>query len=131
MARLKVLVLGFALIVLAACGGAEPPGTTDDGASQVPPADAGPVQVANVELITRSEGAGLRIDGTQPTPCHEVGWIVEPGDGRVDVTLWSEPPPTGTACAQVIEPFSIEIDLGSVETETEVVLNGEVVGSVS
>lgn len=131
MARLKILALGSALVVFAACGGSEPPGTTDDGASQAPPADAGPVEVANVELIAGSEGAGLRIEGTQPTPCHEVGWIVEPGAGRVEVTVWSEPPPAGTICAQVIEPFSIEIDLGSVETETEVVLNGEVVGSVS
>lgn len=131
MARLKVLLLGTALMVMAACGGSDPPDTTDDGAAQVPPPDAGPVEIVNVELIAGSEGAGLQIDGTQPTPCHGVGWIVEPGDGRVEVTVWSEPPPPDTVCAQVIEPFSIEIDLGPVETETEVVLNGEVVGSVS
>ena len=127
--RLAQLIVVI-LVVTAACGGSEPTGTTADEPDQVPPADATPVEVVRAEIVAGSEGNGLRVDGNQPTPCHGLGWFVRSDAGRLEVTVWSEPPPADQSCVQVIEPFSIEIDLGPVATETEVVLNGEVVGSV-
>lgn len=92
------------------------------------PADAGPVTIVDTEIAAGTDGHRLVVEGTQPTPCHGLGWFVEPANGRVDVSVWSEPPPTGEVCAQVIEAFSIEIDLGAPDGGTEVVLNGQVVG---
>jgi len=127
----RSLAAGVALALLAtACGGEEPPITTADSAVQVPPADAGPVEIADVVLEAGSDGSKLLVDGTQPTPCHGLGWFVATEAERIVVTVWSEPPPPDVACAQVIAPFSIEIDLDPAEAGTEVVLNGEVVGTV-
>lgn len=113
------------LALLAACGGGNPPDTSPDDA-QVPPANAGTVGIESVAL-TSGDRVELGIEGTKPTPCHEVGWVASPGG---EVTIWSEAPEPGVACAQVIEPFSITIDLGPLESGTEVVVNGEVVGTV-
>jgi len=121
------VVLGV-MMVLAACGGGERPGSPGDEA-QVPPDDAGPVEIVALEIVAGSDGASLMVDGTQPTPCHELGWIVRP-DGRIEVTIWSVPPAPDVVCAQVIEPFRIEIDLGPAVAGTEVVVNGEVAGTV-
>lgn len=123
------LVTVALLLALTACGGDEPGVTSDEGDS-VPPADAGPVEISSVGLVSASDGDRLQVDGTQPTPCHGLGWFVAAGSDPIEVTLWSEPPPPGRVCVQVIEPFSIEIDLGPLEPGTEVVLNGEVVGTV-
>ncbi|MEX1005645.1 MAG: hypothetical protein WD156_09775 [Acidimicrobiia bacterium] len=120
-----VLVVTF---LLAACNGSPSPTTTTPADAQVPPADAGPVTIVDTEIAAGTDGHRLVVEGTQPTPCHGLGWFVEPANGRVEVSVWSEPPPTGEVCAQVIEAFSIEIDLGAPDGGTEVVLNGQVVG---
>ncbi|MEX2280417.1 MAG: hypothetical protein WEA76_10070 [Acidimicrobiia bacterium] len=116
------------LLVIAACGGGEPPLVPGDDAQQVPPPEAGSVEIVGVSLTSGTDRSTLGIEGTKPTPCHEVGWFVEV-DGSAVVTIWSELPAPEVVCAQVIKPFSIEVDLGPLEPGTEVVVNGEVVAT--
>ena len=71
----------------------------------------------------------LDVTGDKPTPCHEIFWTVE-DDGEVIAIEMISQVATEQVCAQVIEPFTIAVPLGSwTEESREIELNGEVVGS--
>jgi hypothetical protein len=71
----------------------------------------------------------LDVSGDKPTPCHEIFWTVE-DDGEVIAIDMISQVASDQTCAQVIEPFTIVVPLGSwAEEAREVSLNGEVVGS--
>lgn len=56
----------------------------------------------------------FKLDGSLPTPCHQIRALVSPPDtnNRIDIELYSVVDPN-TICVQVLEPFSINIALGS------------------
>ena len=71
----------------------------------------------------------LDVTGDKPTPCHEIFWTVEDDGEVIEIEMISQVA-TEQSCAQVIEPFTIAVPLGSWTEETrEIRLNGEVVGS--
>ena len=72
----------------------------------------------------------LLVHGSLPTPCHQLQWSVDDGEGVIEVSLWSVVA-LGQNCAQALEPFEVSIALGSFETANlAVVLNGEQIGRV-
>lgn len=134
------------LTVLTACGAANgaPPSPDDPVSGDDPtpttqpmgeiPADAGPVYVNDTEILLLESfpvQVRLRVTGDLPTPCHEPVWEVTDDGETIAVTLASIPPPPDTACAEVLQPFEVSIDLGSYESASRVVtLNGEQVGEL-
>jgi hypothetical protein len=71
----------------------------------------------------------LDVSGDKPTACHEIFWTVEDDGEVIDIDMISQIAPD-QVCAQVIEPFTIVVPLGSWADESrEVDLNGEAVGS--
>ena len=71
----------------------------------------------------------LDVTGDKPTPCHEIFWTVEDDGEVIEIEMISQVA-TEQNCAQVIDPFTIAVPLGSWTEETrEIRLNGEVVGS--
>lgn len=75
----------------------------------------------------------LKINGTLPTPCHELrAKVSEPDENKnIDVELYSLTKP-GAMCIQVLEPFEESIPLGSFKSgEYTVSINGQEVGNFS
>jgi hypothetical protein len=71
----------------------------------------------------------LDVTGDKPTPCHEIFWTVEDDGEVIEIEMISQVA-NEQNCAQVIEPFTIAVPLGSwTEESREIRLNGEVVGS--
>jgi hypothetical protein len=71
----------------------------------------------------------LDVTGEKPTPCHEIFWTVG-DDGEVIAIEMISQVAAEQVCAEVIEPFTIAVPLGSWTGESrEIQLNGEVVGS--
>ncbi|HSK06762.1 MAG TPA: hypothetical protein VK990_04520 [Acidimicrobiia bacterium] len=71
----------------------------------------------------------LDVSGEKPTPCHEVFWTAEDDGAAIRIEMISQVA-SDQVCAQMIEPFTIAVPLGSWEGEDrEVQLNDEVVGS--
>ena len=54
----------------------------------------------------------LDVTGEKPTPCHEIFWTVEDDGEVIDIEMISQVAAEQT-CAQVIEPFTIAVPLGS------------------
>lgn len=74
----------------------------------------------------------LALRGELPTPCHELVWeVMGPSDKNiVEVTTYAESAPE-TFCIQILEPFELNIPLGSfTELGFRVRLNGEEIGDV-
>jgi hypothetical protein len=71
----------------------------------------------------------LDVSGDKPTPCHEIFWTVD-DDGEVITIDMISQVASDAVCAEVIEPFTIAVPLGSWDGESrQVVLNGEAAGS--
>ena len=122
--RPLTLVLVFAL---AACGGQNDTTTTTLGETgQVPPADAIAVTVTGVDLSS----SRVTIRGEAPTPCKDLGSTISDVGETIEVVVWAEPLDEGEACAQVIEPFEVSLTFETPTTETQVIVNGEAVGTV-
>jgi len=93
----------------------------------------GNVFIDNLEVLLLESfpiQAALQIQGSLPTPCHnlraDVNW--SEGEPRIDVDLYSLAGPDAI-CVQVLEPFDTNISLGSFpEGEYTVWVNGEQVG---
>jgi hypothetical protein len=119
-------------------GGDEPivePGEVGSIPVPRPPIDGsvdGEVWVTGAEVrIMESFPVQIMLDvtGDKPTPCHEIFWTVE-DDGEVIAIEMISQVAAEQTCAQVIEPFTIAVPLGSwAEESREIELNGEVVGS--
>lgn len=72
----------------------------------------------------------LGVEGSLPTPCHQLRATVEKPDeqGRIQIELYSLVDPE-VICIQVLQSFETEISLGSYpEGSYSVWLNGEQVG---
>ena len=71
----------------------------------------------------------LDVTGEKPTPCHEIFWTVEDDGDVIEIEMISQVA-SEQVCAEVIEPFTIAVPLGSWAGESrEIQLNGEIVGS--
>jgi len=71
----------------------------------------------------------LDVTGEKPTPCHEIFWTVEDDGDVIEIEMISQIA-SEQVCAEVIEPFTIAVPLGSWAGESrEIQLNGEIVGS--
>ena len=119
-------------------GGDEPivePGEVGSIPEPRPPIDGsvdGEVWVTGADVrIMESFPVQIMLDvtGEKPTPCHEIFWTVE-DDGEVIAIEMLSQVAAEQSCAQVIEPFTIAVPLGSwTEESREIELNGEIVGS--
>jgi hypothetical protein len=72
----------------------------------------------------------LSLRGSLPTPCHTLRVAVSPpaAGNRIDVDVYSITDPN-TMCAQVLEPFEVNVRLGTYPAGTyEVWVNGQPVG---
>lgn len=121
MKKLIPLILILSLIA-AACGDEDAEGsdTTRDDSQAF---------VESVEfLFLESYPVQVRatVAGNLPTPCHQLAWNLDDSDPEAPVLdVWSTSDPD-EVCAQVLEPFTETIDLGSFETGNYVlVVNGE------
>lgn len=104
------------------------------GSETMPAGDGvGPVYVDSAEIMYLESWpvqVRLWVTGSLPTPCHEVAYEVQDFGSSLDVRLWSVADPE-VACAQVLEPFEISIELGSYESaDLPVLLNGEEIGRI-
>ena len=75
----------------------------------------------------------LHVKGSLPTPCHQLRLVVDEPDvqKQVKVSIYSLVDPN-TVCAQVLEPFVVNITLGSFPSGTyAIIVNDEKVGEVS
>ena len=153
---MRKYLLALGLVLIAACGdpsvvgGTQPPLTTTTVSPDEPVGGPGPVGSipmprppidGNIDGEVTITSADLRImesfpiqvaldvSGEKPTPCHEVFWTVEDTGEIIEIEMISQVA-SDQACAQVIEPFTIAVPLGSWEGESrDVELNGEAVGS--
>jgi hypothetical protein len=110
-----------------ACPGVVEPCTPDgdcDGGAWTPD----PVYIGSVDLVLAESypvQVSAVIEGYLPTPCHTLGWALTESEDGLYLDLYSVADPTG-ACAQVLEPFSEVVDLGSFKTGSYVLyVNGE------
>jgi len=72
----------------------------------------------------------LALKGSLPTPCNQLRVVANPPDGqnRIQVEVYSVVDPE-QMCVQVLEPFEVNLNLGSFPTgHYTVLVNGEVVG---
>ena len=75
----------------------------------------------------------LKVNGTLPTPCHELrAEVSEPDENnQINVELFSLTKP-GKMCIQVLEPFETSIPLGSYQSgDYTVYINGTEAGTFS
>lgn len=95
--------------------------------------DQGDVQLEKTDLMIMESWPvqiSLQVEGTLPTPCHQLrAKISEMGDDqRVEVEMYSLSHPDDI-CPQVLEPFDVNIPLGSYKDEgVSFWVNGEKVG---
>lgn len=108
------------------CWGEVDPCTPDgdcDGGAWSPD----PVYVGSVDLISKESypvQVSAVIEGYLPTPCHTLAWDLSGSEDGLYLDLYSAADPTG-ACAQVLEPFTEVVDLGSFKTGSYVLyVNG-------
>lgn len=112
-----VAVAAFALIPAAACGGK--PGAVDLAPTPEPGFDRSYLTPAVTDIVmleSAPEEVRLVVQGELPNPCARLGWYVRPGDdqGRVEVALYADQR-SDAMCAQVIQPYSETILLGTFE----------------
>lgn len=72
----------------------------------------------------------LNLDGSLPTPCHQLRAQIEAPDPekRIEIEVYSVTDPV-KLCVQVLEPFEVNIPLGSFPTGHYTVwVNGEMIG---
>ncbi|MFO7944416.1 MAG: hypothetical protein R6U51_09000 [Anaerolineales bacterium] len=95
--------------------------------------ERGDVQLEKIDLLIMESWPvqiSLQVEGNLPTPCHQLrAKISEKGDDqRVDIEIYSLTDPE-QMCAQVLEPFEVNIPLGSFKDEgISFWVNGEKVG---
>jgi hypothetical protein len=119
-------------------GGDEPivePGEVGSIPEPRPPIDGnvdGEVWVAGADVrIMESFPVQIMLDvtGEKPTPCHEIFWTLDDDGEVIEIEMISQVT-AEQVCAEVIEPFTIAVPLGSWSGESrEIELNGEIVGS--
>lgn len=141
--RIAALVIGTAILSLAACGHSAPvtppvafpvfdlpsvahPPTPDppvDPAVAEPGVLLSPIFLSGIDVI--AVGAGrveFAIFGSVPTPCHSVKASVwrDSGAGMLDMALWSEAP-GDLMCSQVLTSIAHVIAMDGLEAGTYVV----------
>jgi hypothetical protein len=119
-------------------GGDEPivePGEVGSIPEPRPPIDGnvdGEVWVTGADVrIMESFPVQIMLDvtGEKTTPCHEIFWTVDDDGEVIEIEMISQVA-AEQVCAEVIEPFTIAVPLGSWAGESrEIELNGEIVGS--
>jgi hypothetical protein len=148
--RKAMLLLLIPIVVACDEGVSNPPDTTTPGGGDEPIAGPGepgeipeprppiegnldgPVTISSASMRIMESfpiQVALDVEGTKPTPCHEIFWTVEDTGEVIEIEMISQAPPDAV-CAQVIEEFMIAVPLGSWQGESrDVTLNGEDVGS--
>jgi hypothetical protein len=100
------------------------------------PADSkltrGSVEIQHAAIIGLAGKAAstLAIEGNLPTPCHELRLqIPDSPDARrvLRIEAWSVSDPA-QMCAQMLQPFSAQIELPAKNEEFTIMLNGQKVG---
>ena len=91
----------------------------------------GPFFLESTELMV-TEGFPLQIfvsvEGSLPTPCDEVDWVITVGDDRIDIDLYAVADPT-VICIAMLQPIAFTISVGSFEKcSCTVYINGDEVG---
>lgn len=135
-ARIPLFLL--AAILLAACSailpGADGPVGGDAPSFQPRPEDSalqrGRAYVNSADLLTMESFPlqfSLRVQGDLPTPCHQLRVDIQPPDtqGVIVLDAYSVIDPD-RMCAEVLQPFDVNIPLGSFPPgDYELRLNGE------
>ena len=122
----RALVTVTAIALTGCSSGPDATTTTLSSDASVPPDDAVAVTIRGTDLSSDS----VTIRGDAPTPCHELGSVLERSDGVIEVSVFSVPPDDDQMCAQVLEPFEITVGFDAPTTDTAVLVNGEEVGRV-
>ena len=153
--------LAFLLLLSGCAGQAAPveneppsPAPEDPNATALPPGEEGPpfnpyapakgdesmqraeVFIDSVDILTLESFPlqfRLQVQGSLPTPCHELRAVIDEPDAqnRIQVQVYSMVDPE-TVCAQVLEPFDISLSLGSYASGTYgIVVNGDEVGEIN
>lgn len=100
------------------------------------PADSkltrGSVEIQHAAIVSLAAKAvsTLTIEGSLPTPCHELRLqIPDSPDARkvLRIEAWSVSDPA-QMCAQMLKPFSAQIELPARNEEFTIMLNGQKVG---
>jgi len=151
-----LVVLAF-LLVLGACANpasngvdnaaqtsppATPSTTTTVAREQQLPADTvalnalgrpatGPFFLESAELMV-AESFPLQIfvsvEGSLPTPCDEVDWVITVGDDRIDIDLYAVAEPA-VICVAMLQPVAFTISVGSFgRGSCTVYINGDEIG---
>jgi hypothetical protein len=107
-----LITLGLAFILSGCAEGMAAPEPTEEPKSE----DRGQVFIEYSEIVVRESypmQVSLILRGNLPTPCHELAWEVsEPNkDNEIHVMVASVADPDAI-CAQVLEPFEVDIPLG-------------------
>lgn len=109
-----------------------PPGEVPEPRPPIPGSVDGEVTITGTDLLIMESfpiQVNLQVEGEKPTPCHEVFWTAGDTGEAIEIVMISQVN-SDQSCAQVIEPFSISVPLGSWADESRVViLNNEEVGS--
>lgn len=147
MSRLFIICLIIVCVFLSACSEID---MLDNGPNGTPPTSTpapwepkegdenllrGEVFLDETEIIILDVEPAqivLRFSGELPTPCHNLRAVVSQPDSsnRINVEVYSLSKPE-EICIQVIEPFDIEIPLGTFASgEYQVVVNGQRIGEV-
>jgi len=95
--------------------------------------DRGNVQLEKIDLMIMESWPvqiSLQVEGNLPTPCHQLRAKIseKDDDQRIEVEMYSLSHPEDI-CPQVLEPFDVNIPLGSFKEEgISFWVNGEKVG---
>ena len=154
MKRMIAFLTVIAALLLAACAGAVQPDAPDEPiSSDQDPGNAQPSPAAwepavGDENLMRGEAFidsqdilvlesfppqfNLALAGSLPTPCHQLRAVVSEPDAqnRIMVEVYSVVDPN-EACIQVLEPFEVNIPLGSYSSgEFTVLVNNREIGQI-
>jgi hypothetical protein len=96
------------------------------------PGNVGPVFINDWDLVVEGSvpvQVRLTVRGNTPTPCHAPSWVIDDDGSTIALTMFTIPPGPAMGCIQVLQPFSVSINLGSYFNDSRsVTLNGELVG---
>jgi len=96
------------------------------------PEGALPIEVEKVEMLQLESfpvQLVLHVEGWLPNPCSSAAWeISDSSASEIEITLYAVPD-GAQACIQVLAPFSVNIPLGALSPEAQILLNGEPVGT--
>ena len=108
---LRLFLLSFFVLILAACGGS-------GGDTTLPEGCDGITWGSDIQVEERGDEIMLLIAGDYPDACSTVCGSQQTVDGNeINIDLLSAKPEGDEVCAQILTPFRVEVELDTSDLE--------------